>query len=34
MDVPGGRLEVGWTQTGEVTLTGPAQLVADGTTLI
>ena len=34
VDVPGGRLEVGWTQTGEVTLTGPAQLVADGTTLI
>jgi len=34
VDVPGGRLEVGWAETGEVTLTGPAQLVADGTTLI
>lgn len=34
VDVPGGRLEVGWTAAGEVTLTGPAQLVADGTTLI
>lgn len=34
VDVPGGRLQVGWTVTGEVTLTGPAQLVADGTTLV
>ncbi|GAA4530868.1 diaminopimelate epimerase [Brachybacterium paraconglomeratum] len=34
VDVPGGRLQVGWTADGEVTLTGPAQLVADGTTLI
>lgn len=33
VDVPGGRLQVGWTQSGDVTLTGPAQLVADGTTL-
>ena len=34
VDVPGGRLEVGWEETGEVTLSGPAQLVADGTTLL
>ena len=34
VDVPGGRLQVGWTPDGEVTLTGPAQLVADGTTLV
>ena len=34
VDVPGGRLQVGWTADGQVTLTGPAQLVADGTTLI
>ncbi|MBB5832020.1 diaminopimelate epimerase [Brachybacterium aquaticum] len=34
VDVPGGRLQVGWTDDGEVTLTGPAQLVADGTTLV
>lgn len=34
VDVPGGRLQVGWTETGEVTLTGPAQLVADGATLV
>ncbi|MGO1389599.1 diaminopimelate epimerase [Brachybacterium alimentarium] len=34
VDVPGGRLQVGWTATGEVTLTGPAQLVADGATLV
>ncbi|MGO1225434.1 MAG: diaminopimelate epimerase [Brachybacterium sp.] len=34
VDVPGGRLQVGWTATGEITLTGPAQLVADGNTLI
>lgn len=34
VDVPGGRLEVGWTEEGEVTLSGPAQLVADGTTLL
>ncbi|WP_193104221.1 diaminopimelate epimerase [Brachybacterium sp. FME24] len=33
VDVPGGTLQVGWTETGEVTLTGPAELVADGTTL-
>ena len=33
VDVPGGRLSVGWTDTGEVTLTGPAALVADGVTL-
>jgi diaminopimelate epimerase len=34
VDVPGGRLEVGWTPSGEVTLSGPARLVADGTTLV
>ncbi|MGO1895721.1 MAG: diaminopimelate epimerase [Brachybacterium sp.] len=34
VDVPGGSLVVGWTAEGEVTLTGPAQLVADGTMLI
>jgi diaminopimelate epimerase len=34
VDVPGGRLEVGWTEDGGVTLSGPAQLVADGTTLL
>ncbi|MGP9842684.1 diaminopimelate epimerase [Brachybacterium sp. 107] len=34
VDVPGGRLQVGWTVTGEVTLTGPAELVADGVTLV
>ena len=34
VDLPGGRLEVGWTEEGEVTLSGPAQLVADGTTLL
>lgn len=34
VDVPGGRLEVGWTADGDVTLTGPAQLVADGATLV
>src|SRR5699024_12361741 len=33
VDVPGGRLSVGWTDTGEVTLTGPATLVADGVML-
>src|SRR5690625_2161128 len=33
VDVPGGRLSVGWTDTGEVTLTGPAALVADGVML-
>jgi len=34
VDVPGGRLEVGWIEDGDVTLSGPAQLVADGTTLV
>jgi diaminopimelate epimerase len=34
VDVPGGTLQVGWTDSGEVTLTGPAELVADGTTLV
>ena len=33
VDVPGGTLQVGWTATGEVTLSGPAELVADGTLL-
>ena len=30
VDVPGGRLRVTWDDAGEVTLTGPAVLVADG----
>ncbi|MCS6712379.1 diaminopimelate epimerase [Brachybacterium sp. EF45031] len=30
VDVPGGTLTVGWTPQGELTLTGPAALVADG----
>jgi len=34
VDVPGGRLQVGWDADGDVLLTGPAQLVADGTTLV
>ena len=33
VDVPGGRLQVGWGTAGDILLTGPAQLVADGTTL-
>ena len=33
VDVPGGRLQVGWNAEGEVTLTGPAVLVADVTLL-
>lgn len=33
VDVPGGRLSVGWTAAGDVTLTGPAALVADGVML-
>ncbi|PMC74262.1 diaminopimelate epimerase [Brachybacterium sp. UMB0905] len=33
VDVPGGRLQVGWAEDGEVLLTGPARLVADGTLL-
>ncbi|MCW1805788.1 diaminopimelate epimerase [Brachybacterium squillarum] len=31
VDVPGGTLEVGWTDQGEVTLAGAAEIVADGT---
>ncbi|MDN6327725.1 MAG: diaminopimelate epimerase [Dermabacteraceae bacterium] len=34
VDVPGGRLQVGWSADGEVLLTGPARLVAEGTTLV
>ena len=34
VDVPGGRLQVSWSADGEVQLTGPARLVADGTTLV
>lgn len=34
VDVPGGTLTVGWTDDGQITLTGPAVLVADGTLLI
>jgi diaminopimelate epimerase len=30
VDVPGGRLDVTWTQEGRVVLTGPAVLVAEG----
>lgn len=33
VDLPGGTLEVGWTADGEVTLAGPAVLVAEGTLL-
>lgn len=33
VEVPGGTLQVGWTDSGEVTLTGPAELVADGVLL-
>ncbi|GAA1488534.1 diaminopimelate epimerase [Brachybacterium sacelli] len=33
VEVPGGTLEVGWTDGGDVTLTGPAELVADGVLL-
>ena len=32
VDVPGGRLTVTWTETGRVLLTGPAVIVAEGTT--
>ncbi len=31
VDVPGGRLEVAWTEHGRLVLTGPAVLVASGT---
>jgi diaminopimelate epimerase len=31
VDVPGGRLEVAWTEQDRVVLTGPAQVVASGT---
>lgn len=31
VDLPGGTLTVGWTPEGEVTLAGPAELVAEGT---
>lgn len=31
VDLPGGTLTVGWTEDGEVTLSGPAQIVAEGT---
>lgn len=34
VDVPGGTVEIGWTDSNEVTLTGPAVLVADGTTTL
>ena len=34
VDVPGGRLRVEWSADGEVLLTGPARLVADGTALM
>ena len=30
VDVPGGRLEVSWTEQGHVVLTGPAVIVAEG----
>jgi diaminopimelate epimerase len=32
VDVPGGRLRVTWTEAGRVLLTGPAEIVAAGTT--
>jgi len=34
VDVPGGRLTVTWTETGHALLTGPAALVAEGTTAL
>jgi diaminopimelate epimerase len=34
VDVPGGSLEVGWTDQDHVLLTGPAVIVAEGTTAI
>ncbi|WP_114856584.1 diaminopimelate epimerase [Brachybacterium sp. YJGR34] len=34
VDVPGGRLQVSWDEDGQVLLAGPAQLVAEGTTLV
>jgi diaminopimelate epimerase len=33
VDVPGGRLEVAWTEQDRVVLTGPAEIVASGTWL-
>ena len=33
MDVPGGTLTVGWTEDGQTTLSGPAELIADVTLL-
>lgn len=34
VDLPGGTLTVGWDDAGEVTLAGPAEIVAEGTLLI
>ncbi len=34
VDLPGGTLTVDWTEEGEVTLAGPAELVAEGALLI
>jgi diaminopimelate epimerase len=34
VDVPGGRLTVTWTEAGRVLLTGPAVIVAEGTTTL
>ena len=34
VDVPGGRLTVTWTDAGHALLTGPAELVASGTTAL
>ncbi|MDO5662872.1 MAG: diaminopimelate epimerase [Brachybacterium sp.] len=34
VDLPGGTLTVGWTEDGTVTLSGPAELVAEGTVLL
>jgi diaminopimelate epimerase len=33
VDVPGGRLDVAWTEQDRVVLTGPAVIVASGTWL-
>ena len=34
VDLPGGTLTIGWTPEGDVTLAGPAQIVAEGTLLV
>ena len=34
VDLPGGTLTIGWADDGEVTLAGPAEIVAEGTLLV